>query len=62
MFRRSRGMQVCHEYVDENITNLYNVGVYGRDLGDTSDVASVPLPNGTGKGDDNVDVVLLQTE
>ena len=51
--------EVSDEYVNEEITNLYDDEVYEGDKGDTLDV-SPPAPNGNREGDADVDVDLLK--
>ena len=52
-------MEVSDEYVNEEITNLYDDEVYEGDKGDTLDVTP-PAPNCNREGDADVDVELLQ--
>ena len=51
--------EVSDEYVNEEITNLYDDEVYEGDKGDTLDVTP-PAPNCNREGDADVDVELLQ--
>ena len=51
--------EVSDEYVNEEITNLYDDEVYEGDKGDTLDV-SPPAYNCNREGDADVDVELLQ--